>query len=65
MLRPESNNFALAVKPLPSREKNFSFILVQATIKRLKYKVRNKILFSKKVELSKRDESRICIQNHR
>ena len=65
MLRPESNNFALAVKPLPSGGKNFSFILVQATIKRLKYKVSNKIFFSKKVELSKRDETRICIQSHR
>ena len=65
MLRHESNNFALDVQLLPSGEKNFSFILVQATIKRLKYKVRNKILFSKKVELSKRDGSRICTQSHR
>ena len=32
MLRTESNNFALAVQPLPSRKKCICSILIQATI---------------------------------
>ena len=48
-----------------TKKKRFYSLLVQANIKRLKYKVKNNILFSKKVELSKRDGSRIRIQSQR
>ena len=65
MLRPESNNFALAVQLPAGRaviKKDLFHFGSSHHLETMKYEKRNKILSLKRLNYPKRDGSRVCIQ---